>query len=339
MPLAWDLTCKSALQASWIPGTDFSNASKIKRVVFVQLSKHNGVREVPLSLSQVKQIGGRAGRFGEHGDASSTGIVTCLHKHDLPMLTRAFEVRAPIIRKAVVPFHLVVLTSIAQLLPEAFGLQQLTSLLHMAGRLGPFYSLPTDGIAWKGMEVIDRYGKDLRLAEKMTFAVCPTSWRSDLEVEVFETYLRRFASGEAVDLEEALTESHLLPTLENVTQARLEHQKTSSTGHILGSARGYKVQNSETLATLETLHKVLITYIWLAFRMPISFHQQLAAIRLKEETEAGIEFILEGIGNLKLKQKSKTISQLRLENTDRKIQYIPKKEKFPFLSKNIFQTT
>lgn len=287
-------------------------------------------------MSQVKQIGGRAGRFGEHGDASSTGIVTCLYPQDLPVLTKAFEVQAPMLRKAIVPFHLTILTSIAQLFPETFGVQQLTSLLHMAGRLGPFYSLPSDENSWRGMDVIDRYGKDLRLIEKMTFAVCPTSWRSDLEVEVFETYLQQFAAGEAVDLQEALEESHLLSTLERVTEARMEHQENSSTGLVLGAARGYKVQNSETLATLETLHKVLISYIWLAFRMPVSFHQQAEATRLKEETEAGIEFILEGIGNSKVRHKLKTISQLRSENTDKKIQYIPK-ERFSLLTKHIIR--
>jgi ATP-dependent RNA helicase SUPV3L1/SUV3 len=251
------------------------------------------------------------------------------------MLTKAFEVQAPTLRKAVVPFHLVILTRIAQLLPENFGLQQLTSLLYVAGRLGPNYSLPSDGNSWRGMDVIDTLGRDLRLAEKMQFAACPTSWRSDLEVEVFETYLRQFASGEAVDLQEALTESHLLSTLETVTQARIEHRDTSSAGKILGSALGYKLQNSETLATMETLHKVLISYIWLAFRMPVSFHQQPEAIRLKEETEAGIEFILEGIGSSRVRRTSKTISQLRTESPDRKIQYMPHKEKIPLILRRL----
>jgi ATP-dependent RNA helicase SUPV3L1/SUV3 len=302
---------------------------KIKRVVFVQLSKHNGVREVPLSLSQVKQIGGRAGRFGEHGAASSTGIVTCLHQSDLAMLTKAFETQAPVLRNAIVPFHLSVLTRVAQLLPDTFGLQQLTSLLHTAGRLGSNYSLRQDESLWKGMDIIDRYGSDLRLVEKMQFAVSPTAWRSDLEVETFEAYLQLFMSGEPVDLRESLDESQLLATLESVTQARVEHQRRSPGGRILGSAAGYKVQNSETLATLETLHKVLINYIWLAFRMPVSFHQQPEAVQLKEETEAGIEFILEGIGNSKVRRRTKSLSLLRAVDSEPKIQYKGKEEKLP----------
>lgn len=299
--------------------------------MFIQLTKYNGYRELPLSLSQVKQIGGRAGRFGQHGDASSTGIVTCLHESDLAMLTKAFETQAPMLRKAVVPFHLSILTRVAQLLPDTFGLRQLNSLLHMAGRLGANYVLQQDDGAWKGMDVIDHHGRDLRLVEKTQFAVCPTAWRSDVEVEIFEIYLRQFASGEAVDLQECLAESHLLSALEKVTQARIEHQNSSPTGKILGSARGYPVQNLETLATLETLHKVLINYIWLAFRMPVSFHQQPAAIRMKEETEAGIEFILEGIGNPKVRRGSKTLSQLRAENPENKIKYKAKEDKYPIL--------
>ncbi|KAF8589700.1 P-loop containing nucleoside triphosphate hydrolase protein [Ramaria rubella] len=301
---------------------------KIKRVVFIQLSKHNGTREVPLSLSQIKQIGGRAGRFGEHGDASSTGVVTCFHQSDLSMLKTAFESEAPELPKAIVPFHLTTLANIAQLLPDGYSFHELIQLLSVAARLGSSYSLPSHMAVWHGIESIDYYGRDLRLVEKMQFAVSPTTWRSEMEVGVFEHYLRQYTSGRVVDLHECLEESELLATLERVNEARKEYQIRNPSG-LPEAASGDQYQNTLTLSTLETLHKVLINYIWLAYRMPVSFAQQSIAVRLKEEAEAGIEYLLERIGERRLDREFKTVSQIRAENPEGKIQYSPREKGFP----------
>ena len=45
--------------------------------MFASLEKFDGTMQRPLTPSEVKQIAGRAGRFGTRFDA---GIVTCLHR-------------------------------------------------------------------------------------------------------------------------------------------------------------------------------------------------------------------------------------------------------------------
>eukprot|EP00960_Hanusia_phi_P051887 761082-Hanusia_phi.AAC.6 len=70
---------------------------EISRVVFSALRKFDGQEERPLTASEIRQIGGRAGRFGSK---NSEGIVTSLHDKDLPVLKRSFKKELPQIEKA-----------------------------------------------------------------------------------------------------------------------------------------------------------------------------------------------------------------------------------------------
>ncbi len=51
----------------------------IRRVVFLQTVKYDGVRERPLTVSEIKQIAGRAGRFGKY----DVGYVTSYYDYDI----------------------------------------------------------------------------------------------------------------------------------------------------------------------------------------------------------------------------------------------------------------
>lgn len=55
----------------------------IRRIIFKTLHKFNGIDLEPVPTNQVKQIAGRAGRFGTLHEG---GILTTLSKHDMRYL-------------------------------------------------------------------------------------------------------------------------------------------------------------------------------------------------------------------------------------------------------------
>lgn len=67
------------------------DCSKIKRIILESTTKFDGKREVRISSSQIKQIAGRAGRYGLHGDSDAGGVATTLHDADLPILRAAMD--------------------------------------------------------------------------------------------------------------------------------------------------------------------------------------------------------------------------------------------------------
>ncbi|KAF8528165.1 P-loop containing nucleoside triphosphate hydrolase protein [Hysterangium stoloniferum] len=282
---------------------------KINRIVFVDMRKSNGKSLQYLSLSQLKQIGGRAGRFG--AGAGDVGIVTCMHQQNIPTLREAFDMEPPVLAQATIPLQIAIFAGLAEVLPSHFGLLDFINMIGVAGRLGDHYSLPVHDAPSVGMSIIDSIGKTLLLSEKLQFMNCPVSWRNEAEVGIVSDYLSYYASGKEVDLEACLEQTLLLDTLHKIDADRIENSGESD------------LQTSEMLSVLETLHKVLLSYIWLSYRIPASFHQYEEAAKLKETTERCIEFVLEGIEDIDKKSARllKKASQLRAETSADKIQY------------------
>ncbi|CAB78521.1 RNA helicase like protein [Arabidopsis thaliana] len=66
----------------------------ISRIIFSTLQKYDGSETRDLTVSEIKQIAGRAGRFQSK---FPIGEVTCLHKEDLPLLHSSLKSPSPIL--------------------------------------------------------------------------------------------------------------------------------------------------------------------------------------------------------------------------------------------------
>lgn len=76
---------------------------RIKRIIFESLYKFNGTEDVVMSAAQIKQIAGRAGRYGTARDGTEDGgVVTCMRKEDMDVLREALEVPNREVRRAAI---------------------------------------------------------------------------------------------------------------------------------------------------------------------------------------------------------------------------------------------
>ncbi|PHH63648.1 hypothetical protein CDD81_5629 [Ophiocordyceps australis] len=127
---------------------------EIQRVIFDKVVKYNGVKLAPLTVPEIKQIGGRAGRFrtarsdinavdspGDHGSKEKIGFVTTRDKHDLKLIHEAFKTTAPLITKAVIEPPAGLIENVAALYPRGTPLQYILTAIYKAAKTSELYDL------------------------------------------------------------------------------------------------------------------------------------------------------------------------------------------------------
>ncbi|QRW00869.1 ATP-dependent RNA helicase SUV3L, mitochondrial [Ceratobasidium sp. AG-Ba] len=125
---------------------------KIKRVVFMRTEKWAGKTMMPLSIPLIKQIGGRAGRFGvhksntKHHEITNTsmadiaasqppGIVTALHTPSLEHVRKAMAMPNPKVTQARVDIANVNIEVLARALPPRTGVTDLLDTMRLLALL------------------------------------------------------------------------------------------------------------------------------------------------------------------------------------------------------------
>jgi ATP-dependent RNA helicase SUPV3L1/SUV3 len=250
--------------------------SKIQRIVFETMSKWDGWMEVPLEASQVKQIAGRAGRFGMGAEG---GIVTTFESSDLPLLKAAMDTQPESLRHARVGFFSHTLRDLLAALPRDSTATTARDALLFCSVLPPSMAVmdPTEKDA-ETMRYIDAFSQDLASAERALLLQCPFPAMDDRCKAVLSDMFRRYRDRLSVDLRAVLLDSGLLEALEQVLAAKQANRALEKPRQDLGS--------------LETLHSVLTLYAWLSLRSGIAFHAYDLAVALRKATEDAMEHCL-----------------------------------------------
>ncbi|ETS65378.1 hypothetical protein PaG_00112 [Moesziomyces aphidis] len=307
---------------------------RIKRVVFDTLTKWNGSEEVTLSASQIKQIAGRAGRYGTQSASTKPadlgGIVTTRHEHELEVLRAALaSPLRPITRAAIQPPR-EALSQLSAMLPSAKpggGLRALSQLyadVALLARIEAAHYFVADFSQQLAISPLVESASAgmLTVAERETFSNAPANMRDERVVAFLTSAVAQFSRGGLVRFDAAAdalgmleVEEQLVELMHQASEARRRATESAnsttppqdplplvaylghnSSGGVGGGGSGaHPLINIATLLVMESLHRCFTLYLWLSFRFPLAFCYRAEVERRKKRAEDAIDFVLQGI--------------------------------------------
>ncbi|KAL1561770.1 RNA helicase [Salvia divinorum] len=215
----------------------------ISRIIFSTLKKFDGTEMRDLTVSEIKQIAGRAGRYKSK---FPVGEVTCLKADDLPLLHSSLSSPSPTLEQAGLfpSFDLLVMFS---RLHPTYGLKQILEHFVEHAKLSDNYFITNCEEMLKAAAVIDEL--PLTLSDKYLFVMSPVDMEDDISSQGLTQFATSYCTNHIVRLKEIFTPGTL------------------------------KIPKShKQLKELESIHKVLDLYVWLSFHMDECFpDRELAA--------------------------------------------------------------
>ncbi|XP_031113396.1 DExH-box ATP-dependent RNA helicase DExH16, mitochondrial-like [Ipomoea triloba] len=233
----------------------------ISRIIFSTLQKFDGVQMRDLSVPEIKQIAGRAGRYGSE---YPVGEVTCFSYKDLPLLHSALNSPSPILEKAGLFPNFDLLYMYSRLHPK-HGLYHILEHFVDNAKLSANYFICNIEDLLKVASIIDEL--PLSLHDKYLFCISPVDVVDDLSTQGLIQFATNYSKSGIVRLREIFT------------PGTLEVPKTQV-----------------ALKELESIHKVLGLYVWLSFRLEDSFPDRELAASQNAICSMLIEDFLERLG-------------------------------------------
>ncbi|CAM0876200.1 unnamed protein product [Alopecurus aequalis] len=233
----------------------------ISRIIFSKLKKFDGICTRELTVPEIKQIAGRAGRYGSK---FPVGEVTCLDAEDLPLLHSSLKSPSPIIERAGLFPTFDLLSVYSRLQGTDFFHPILERFLEKA-KLSPDYFIADCEDMLKVAAIVDEL--PLGLYDKYQFCLSPVDVNDDISTQGLIQFAENYAKKGIVRLKEIFTPGTLrVPTTHN------------------------------QLKELESVHKVLELYVWLSYRFEDSFPDRELADSQKSICSMLIEEYLERSG-------------------------------------------
>ena len=242
-------------------------------------------------------------------ESAPGGGVTTLHKADLPILKAILPMELPKIKRATLDIPSSVRQNLATLLPS--GTSYATVLAHTGSLVK--YPRHMQGNAIGDViptaDILQPFYDHLTLQETDMFLLCPMSSRDPNNLAIYKQILKLYTQIGCVTVQEAFSVTRFLTMLDLVeaTIATLPPLPP-----VIGIGR--RVLTPPIIITsipqLETMHKSLVMYIWLSFRLEIAFPERNVATELKLRCEKVLDECLArfpGLRNLKTHERSKEI--------------------------------
>lgn len=252
---------------------------EIRRVIFETITKHDGTQNRTLNDPEIKQIGGRAGRYrtatnpdGSTVDGSrpNVGLVTTMDRTDLRIVSKAFENQIKPIDVAYIEPPLAIVERFATYYPPGTPLSFILTRITQSAIVSNVWRI---GVNQGMLDVADVLQDiPLRLQDRLCFIRAPVKTRNPESMKVLRGLARMVAENDCrplVDIPEMPFEVLELDTA-NAT------------------ANGVKL-----LGQLETIHDATLLYLWLSYRFTGIFRDQALAFHVRSLVEERLVDLLE----------------------------------------------
>ncbi|PON80013.1 Helicase, C-terminal [Parasponia andersonii] len=233
----------------------------ISRIIFSTMIKFDGVEERELTIPEIKQIAGRAGRYGSK---FPVGEVTCMDAKYLPLLHSSLNAPSPNLERAGLFPTFDFIFTYSRLHPKS-GLYEILEHFVENAKLSANYFISDCEEIMKVAAVIDEL--PLGLHDKYLFCISP----AEMDDEILSQGLTQFAENYA--------KKGIVRLREIFTPGTLQVPKSQA-----------------ALKELESIHKVLDLYVWLSYRLEDSFPDRELASSQRAICSLLIEEFLERFG-------------------------------------------
>lgn len=248
-----------------------------------------------LTVSEIKQIGGRAGRYrsaaqtgNQNNEEENVGYVTSLESVDLPYIRAALSEEPPPIATAGIFPPEPVFHKFAAYFPRSVPFGYIIDRLLEVSQVSPlFFMCDADG-QQENTEIIDAVD-GLRIDDQLCLMAAPL-------------FLRDSTGWCAARAFAICIASHTNGRLLDIPELNLEALEKPVSG------------DKQYLQELESLHKSIILYAWLSFRIGGVFTDRTLAAHVKELVEERmVRALTEFSANKKLRKDSSLRRQIALQ--------------------------
>ncbi|KAL4863137.1 hypothetical protein BDV12DRAFT_177906 [Aspergillus spectabilis] len=271
----------------------------IRRIIFETLVKRIDRGLLRLSVPEIKQIGGRAGRYrpatqhnssdkSRQGDGSNVGYVTAFEEVDLPWIRQALDSEPPPLTAAGIIPPDSVYEKIGAYYPNDTPLEHIIKRLTEISQVSSLFFMCDPKSQVQNAAVIDTV-PGLQLADQLTFMAAPIYTRDEAGRDVAMSFARCVSDH---------TDGRLLD-IDNLNLEVLEEPVSGS---------------KEYLRELESLHNSVILYNWLSYRFGGVFTDRTLAVHVKELVEERmVRALTEFSANKKLQKNASLKRQIALQ--------------------------
>lgn len=287
---------------------------EIKRVVFEATHKRNKYGYTQLSVSDIKQIGGRAGRYrtahqavqagtaGDKTDANGPakapedqiGLVTAMENEDLENIHRAFMQEPVQIKTAGIQVPPSVLERFSTYFPPNTPFSYILLRLYDIAKISPQFHMCNLGEMVEIADLIQEF--PMSVYDRCVFLNAPVFLRESMGPRIVKAFAKCVANMEG---------GYLL----DIPEIEIELLDINKDEYVLGA--------SEYLRKLEQLHKTITLYLWLSYRYSGVFRSQNLAFHVKELVETKIN---QQLGEMAVTEKTRKAKNARIRKQARNAQ-------------------